>query len=63
MNLLTGSCREWQSKLFIQVSPLLLLILRSKLIIIAEYVGGRDNRDGHREWDLLIGCPKSRSGK
>ena len=40
MNLLTGSCKEWQSKLFIQVSPLLLLILRSKLIIIAEIVGG-----------------------
>ena len=26
-------------------------------------VCNRDNRDGHREWDLLIGCPKSRSGK
>ena len=23
----------------------------------------RDNRDGHREYDLLIGCRKSGSGK
>ena len=48
MNLLTGSCKEWQSKLCTQrighrhgkYCHFLLLILRRKVIIIEECVGG-----------------------